>query len=107
LMNKKGQTPNFTVSRYLAEIQRYVGKDVFDFIVVNNQLPPQELIEVYKEEGELVSNDIGEDKRIVGAPLLSNNLKEIPNGDVLLKRNLIRHDSQRLAATLMNILNSI
>ena len=64
LMNRKGQTTGFKVSDYLKEINRYIGEDIFDYILVNSQKPSQELIEVYAEEGELVENDLIEDKVI-------------------------------------------
>ena len=102
LMNKKGQTPNFNVSNYLNEIKKYTGKDIFDYIIVNKSTPPKELVEVYANEGTLVENDL-HDVRVILADLLSSNLKEIPKGDTLMKRNLIRHDSEKLAAELMSI----
>ncbi len=105
LMNKKGQTPKFTVKDHLNEIKKFVGKDVFDYILVNNSEPPKELIEDYAEEGEMVKNDLKNDARILEAPLLSNELKEVQKGDTL-KRNLIRHDSQKLADELMKIVDS-
>ena len=105
LMNKKGQTPRFTVKDHLNELKRYIGKDVFDHIIVNNSEPPKELIEDYSEEGEMVKNDLRSDSRVVEASLLSNELKEGQKGDTL-KRNLIRHDSQKLATELMKIVDS-
>ena len=105
LMNKRGQTPGFTVKNHLNELKKFVGRDVFDFIVVNNSKPPKDLIDVYAEEGEMVKNDLKDDSRVVETPLLSNELKEVQKGD-LLQRNLIRHDSQKLAQELMKIVDS-
>src|SRR3989344_3970320 len=105
LMNKKGQTPKFTVKDHLNELKKYVGKDVFDYIIVNNSEPPKELIEDYAEEGEMVKNDLKNDTRIIETSLFSNELKEVQKGDTL-KRNLIRHDSQKLANELMKIVDS-
>ncbi len=105
LMNKKGQTPKFTVKDHLNELKKYVGKDVFDYIIVNNSEPPKELIDDYAEEGEMVKNDLKNDVRVLEASLLSNELKEVQKGDTL-KRNLIRHDSQKLANELMKIVDS-
>ena len=105
LMNKKGQTPKFTVKDHLNEIKKFIGKDIFDYILVNNGEPPKELIEDYAEEGEMVKNDLKSDSRVVEASLLSNELKEVQKGDTL-KRNLIRHDSQKLANELMKIVDS-
>jgi uncharacterized cofD-like protein len=105
LMNKRGQTTGFKVGDHLKEIKKFLGKDIFDYILVNGSEPAKELIQVYEQEGELVENDL-DDSRIITADLLSNELKEVQEGD-LLKRNLIRHDSKKLAAELMKIVDNI
>ncbi len=104
LMNRKGQTTGFKVSHYLQELVRYIGKDVFDYVLVNKQKPSQELIEVYAEEGDLVENDV-QDGRVCMAAFLDE-IKEGPKRD-LMKRNLIRHDSKKLAHELMKIVNHL
>ena len=101
LMNRRGQTTHFKTSDYLRELKRYLGKDIFDYVIVNNGKPPEELIQRYAQEGELVQNDLKE-ARVITADLLSNEFKEVQKGD-LLKRNLIRHDSEKLAQELMKI----
>ncbi|MBI2812364.1 MAG: YvcK family protein [Candidatus Melainabacteria bacterium] len=104
LMNRKGQTTGFKVSHYLNEICRFIGEDVFEAILVNNQQPSEELIEVYAEEGDLVQNDLN-DGRVVFAPLLGEP-KEAPKKD-LIKRSLIRHDSKKLAQEIMKIVSHL
>lgn len=100
LMNRKGQTTGYKISHYIKEISKYIGVDIFDHILVNMQSPPEELLDVYAEEGTMVVNDL-DDKRVIMAPLLGT-LNEGPKGD-LLKRNLIRHDPDKLAEELMKI----
>lgn len=102
LMNRKGQTTAFKVSDYLRELTRFIGKDIFDFILVNNQTPPKQLIEIYAEEGDLVENDLKDD-RIRAASLLGE-VKEGAKKD-LIRRSLIRHDPKKLAQELMKIVN--
>lgn len=104
LMNRKGQTTGYKVSNYIAELLRFIGEDIFDYVVVNNQKPPTELIEVYAEEGDLVTNDIQED-RIIEAPLLGE-IEQGPKKD-LIQRNLIRHDPDKLAKELMKIVTHL
>jgi uncharacterized cofD-like protein len=104
LMNRKGQTTGFKVSDYLEEVNRFIGSDIFDYIIVNNQKPPQELIEVYAEEGDIVENDL-KAERVRSAPLLGE-LREDQKKD-LIKRNLIRHDPKKLAQELMKIVNHL
>ncbi len=106
LMNKYGQNPRFKVGDYLRELQKFVGRDIFDFVLMNSGKPPKELINMYAEEGDLVENDILNDQRVISLDLLSNELKEVQKGD-LLKRNLIRHDPKKLAGALFGILNEL
>ncbi len=102
LMNRKGQTTGFKVSNYLEEMVRYLGEDCFDYILVNNQNPSDDLIHAYSQEGELVENDLN-DHRVVLAHLLGE-VKEQSKND-LIKRSLIRHDSKKIAQELMKIVN--
>ena len=104
LMNRKGQTTNFKVSDYIKEITKFIGSDVFDYILVNSEAPPSDLIEVYSEEGDLVKNDM-DDPRVLEVPMLGGLQKE--DGNDLMKRNLIRHDSKKLAEVLMKIVGKV
>ena len=104
LMNRKGQTSGFKASDYIKEMVKFTGEDIFDFILVNSEKPPQELIKMYADEGDLVENDIME-SRVIKAPFLGGLIK--PSKRDLLKRNLIRHDPQRLAEELMKIVNHL
>ncbi|MBT6774219.1 YvcK family protein [Candidatus Woesearchaeota archaeon] len=106
LMNRKGQTTSFKATDHLKELRKFIGKDVFDSIVINNGLPPGDLVEAYAQEGNLVINDFAEDERVICTDLLSHELKERQNGD-LLKRNLIRHDHKKLSQVLMGIVNEL
>ncbi|MCB1117829.1 MAG: YvcK family protein [Chlamydiia bacterium] len=104
LMNRKGQTTGYRVSDYLKEIKQFVGSDIFDYILVNDQDPPEDLIESYANEGDLVRNDIT-DVRVKLANLLGE-LESAPKKD-MMKRSLIRHDSHKLAKELMQIVNHL
>lgn len=104
LMNRKGQTTAFKTSDYIKEIVRYLGKDIFDHILINVQKPPKELIDIYSEEGDLVENDL-DDPRIIEAKLLGKIAE--PSKRDLLKRNLIRHDPKKLAQELMAIVDQL
>jgi uncharacterized cofD-like protein len=103
LMNRRGQTTGFKVSDYHKEVVRYLGEDIFDFILVNNQKPEKTLIEKYAAEGELVVNDMT-DERVISAPLLGE-LHKKDQHDFLLTRSLIRHNSKQTAKELMKIVD--
>src|SRR3989338_11638724 len=105
LVNKRGQTSQFKVSDYLRELKRFIGRDIFDFVVVNNSKVPEELIQLYEQEGDPVQNDLKNDHRTVAVDLLSNEIVQAQKADSL-KRSLLRHDSQKLANELMKIVDS-
>ncbi len=102
LMNRRGQTTGFKVSHYLKEITSYIGEDIFDYILVNGAKPSEDLIEKYAEEGELVENNI-DDERIILADLLGPMI--LSSNHDLIRRNLIRHDSKKLAQEIMKIVD--
>ena len=102
LMNRKGQTSNYSVGDYLKELVRFIGKDVFDYILVNKARPSKKLMEVYSEEGDLVVNDLT-DPRVILADFLSPPKKRGKKD--LIKRSLIRHDSKQLAKEIMKIVS--
>ncbi len=104
LVNKHGHTPGFTIQNYVDEIKRFIGEDVFDHILVNDSEPSSDLLASYADEGELVSH-VSDDPRVIRAALIHNELKEVQKGDILLKRNLIRHDPKKLAEELMNVVS--
>lgn len=104
LMNRKGQTTGYKTSHYLKELVQFLGKDVFDHILINVEKPPKELIDVYAGEGDLVENDM-KDRRILEAQMLGTVAFSAKKD--LLKRNLIRHDSKKIAMELMKIVNHL
>lgn len=105
LMNKRGQTTQFTVSAYLRELKRFIGKDIFDYVLVNSSKVPEDLIKIYEQEGDPVQNDLKNDKRVMAVDLLSSEVVQSQKADSL-KRSLLRHDSQKLASELMKIVDS-
>ena len=103
LMNKRGQTSGFKTSHYLNEIEKYAGKNIFDRILVNNELPSDDLMDYYKQEGELVENDLQGHEKVIEKKLLG--MKTSPQKGDLIKRNLIRHDIDKLAYEIMNTID--
>ena len=104
LMNRKGQTTGYAASHYCHEVNRYIGEDIFDFILVNEQMPSQAQIDMYAEEGELVRNDLV-GARIIESKFLGGLEKKVQND--MMKRNLIRHDPEALTKELINIVNRL
>ncbi len=111
LVNKSGHTDGFTAERYAAEINRFIGADRLDYIVVNTAAPDEHLVELYQEEGETVvavnmHNHAGR-YQIREADILQQATVEHQKGSEALgvQRTYIRHNTKKLATVLMEILN--
>lgn len=101
LMTKYGQTDNFKASDFVLKIEKYLGKDCLDFVLINSQKLPEDIIERYKTENDSpVKDDLVEKKyKIIREDLLAIDPIEKTPGDIL-QRSLIRHDSEKLAKIL-------
>lgn len=106
LTNKLGHTTGWKVSSYVNQFEKYIGKLV-DYILVNNEEPSLEQIERYKlEEGDgvLISDDF-KDSRVIRDALLSKVIhKPITEDGSPNLRGFIRHDSDKLANCIKNII---
>lgn len=106
LTNKKGHTLNWGAKKYVEEIEKFLNKKV-DIILINNEEPTKEQVEKYKlQEGDgvLVGNDLNSDHRVINEKLLSHKIIEGVKGDNISgTRSIIRHDSDKLATTIKNI----
>ena len=108
LMTKRGQTDSFSVFDFVQIIENYLGKNVIDYALFNIARPEIGLLKKYAQEGELVripqkKNFKKGAKIFMGKHLLSKEIYEQKKGD-LLKRTLIRHDSNKLAKEIMKII---
>lgn len=103
LMTKFGQTYKFKASDFLAILEKYLGK-CLDHVLVNNRAFPVEVIERYKAENDMPVEDdlVGNGYEIIRNDFLATDPIEKKAGDVL-KRSFIRHDSDKLAQTLVKI----
>lgn len=107
LMSRTGQTVGMQADEYLAEINRYLGRPV-DIALVNTTSYPSELVARYQAEGNhpvtgehLVEQNVV----VVEADLLAREPVLTSAGDTV-ERSLIRHDSDRLARVVMEVLTN-
>jgi uncharacterized cofD-like protein len=108
LMNRKGQTSGYKLSKFINEMARFIGKDIFDYILVNNTKPSPEMLKKYEHESEFIINDLKEDPRVIEADLISSTISNYSQSDALSTlRALIRHDSNKLAKVLTTIINKL
>ena len=103
LMTKMGQTYGFSAQDHLWEIEKYLGKSM-NYVFVNNKPIPQEVADAYaKEHEQQVVDDLKSGYfKIIRGDFLSENVVQKNEGDIL-KRSLIRHDSDKLASELIKL----
>ncbi len=107
LMTKHGQTDNFKTSDFVFELEKYLGKGMIDYVLVNKtkNFPPG-ILERYKtEKAQPVEDDLKETKtmKVIVRDFVSNNVYEKISSDKL-KRSLIRHDPDKLAFAILSVL---
>lgn len=104
LMTKFGQTYQYTAADHMKTLERYIGKSV-DAVLVNTASIPRRALEVYAKSSEVPVVDNLVDRkpyRVHRADLVGKALVTKFKSDALV-RSLIRHDSTKLANTLMHI----
>lgn len=108
LMNKKGHTDNFTCGNYVEELHTHAGLSCIDVVLFNTGAIPSRLIKRYEKEGTpvLCHGEKREGVMFVGADIVSETVSKQKKGDPI-RRTLIRHDPDKLARALMEVLRDI
>ena len=106
LMTKLEHTHNFKVIDNIIEFEKYIGKDIIDYVIYNKEKPRAELLKKYSRLGEYIIEkgnlDLRPKIKFIGRNLISSKIFHAPKAD-FLKRTLIRHDPAKLARLIINI----
>ncbi|HEY2004486.1 MAG TPA: gluconeogenesis factor YvcK family protein [Candidatus Saccharimonadia bacterium] len=108
LMTRPNQTAGFSVQDFADEVERYAGAPMLDCVIYNTERPSKYLLDKYALEGEREPVEFNtnalasEHYQAIGEPLISKTQPKQPGSD-LLKRTLIRHDSDKVARLIMRI----
>ena len=107
LMTKHGQTNNFKASDFVRELERYIGPNIFDTILINNEKPNQEVLAHYASEAEYWVEPDAEVIERAGYKVLTGNFLSTTIAPKIkadeLKRSLLRHHSDTLGEVLYKI----
>lgn len=96
LMTQPGETQGYTLKEHVLALEDYIGKDVIQYVIVNNQEIDEPILRLYEEdEAKQVVIDMDSDcgKEIIETPLVK----------IDRKRHYIRHNSEKLASAIMRI----
>jgi len=109
LVSKPKQTDDYDVDDFAAEIERFIGSPVLDYVFYNDEEPPTDLLRRYTHDGEYLVkyNPEALDKRrykVIGLPLIAKEVIQTKQGDPLAHtRSLIRHDPNLLVSEILAI----
>ncbi len=108
LMTKYGQTTTFSAKDHVSELEKYLGKNLIDFVLVNNRLPKKSVLSWYAEYSERpVKNDLKNNKayKVIEKDLIRDIIVRKAAGDEL-RRSIIRHDSGKLAEAVVGLMGN-
>jgi uncharacterized cofD-like protein len=107
LMTKYGQTYNYSASDHVTEVQKFIKRRLTHVIVNSSQINHHALSIYAKFKEKPVRNDLSDKEsfRVINRAVAGKQLITRNQSDKLV-RSLIRHDSQILAMTLMQILEN-
>ena len=106
LTTKHGQTTDYRASDHIADLEKYIGKNVLNYVLLNTVKPSKKALDWYSKKKEsLVEDDITDlGYKVVRQDLINFTEYKKSSSDRLI-RSLIRHDSTKLAKALVNLLN--
>ena len=107
LMTKSGQTTNYKASDHVKDLVKYLGREP-DYILINNGTIASEVLASYERYNEVkVVNDLGGN----GYKIIEKDLVDVKkvekNSSDILYRSILRHDSEKVAETLVNIFDKV
>jgi uncharacterized cofD-like protein len=98
MMTKFGETNHFQGKDFIQEVEKYLGEEVLNKVIFNNHWPTAERINQYEEEkAEMV---YCRQESLIGKSF------QIIEEDLLRPQGFIRHDPEKTAKVLFNLLNS-
>lgn len=96
VMTQPGETDSFTVCEHIRAIARHTDLRLFDYVLMNDEFPSEELLERYRREGaDFVVPDADGVRKMGFQPVVAGLISET---------NVVRHDPDKLAAALTRLI---
>lgn len=97
LMTKLGETNNFNGTDFIEGIEKYLGRNVLDYVIFNNKRPLISRVAKYEKEGSVFVRCNKKD--------FKQKKYKIIYGNFLRDKGFIRHDPVKLAKIILQIIN--
>ncbi len=99
VMTQPGETEDYSVSDHVAAIEKHSHKGIIEYCIVNSAEIPDELKKKYYEDGATTV-------RVDADVLERQGINVIDDDFVCINNNYIRHDTKRLAKTIISLCES-
>lgn len=97
LMTKFGETNNFKAKDFIKEVEKYLGKNILDFVILNKKKPPKEILDCYRKKKAFFVEYKPRDFKNKNFKLILENLIKYDKG-------LIRHNHLKIAKIIYSII---
>ncbi len=103
-----GQTDGFNVTAHVQEVLRYLGAGQLDYVLLNTQMPSEEMIGTYQADGvhfmPVTPEEVRRVKALGPIPILGDFVEDNWQGKRKLhKLDTIRHSPKKVAASLQTL----
>lgn len=96
VMTQPGETDGFTVTDHIRAIARHAPERIFDYVLINNQIPSADALSRYESGGaELVQPDAAAIRQLNYHPIVA---------ELVSDSDFVRHDHEKLASALMRLI---
>lgn len=99
IMTQPGETDNYNVLDHVNSIVNHCGENIIDYVIVNNEILPDEILDSYKKDGatQVLLDKHQKDK------LKSLDIRAIEKNLIEIKNNYIRHDAKYISNIVVNL----
>lgn len=96
VMTQPGETDGFTASQHVRAVQNHADRKIFNYVLVNRQVPSLDLLDKYRGQGaELVVPDVDRIREMGYRAIV---------GDFMSQTEVVRHDHNKLAETIIRLM---
>ena len=101
-MTQPYQIHGFSLSDHINSLEKYLGKNVIDYVIANSKKPPRGLLERYeKRDASLVKTDKENIKNKLIETDIIEDRREIKR--IWEKQDLLRHDPDKIAEVIISL----